>query len=189
MGFEERASALVATAAKIARLQELTLDADVLDSATASLILTGEEDSWGHTAEYYTLMLEVPIPTYVAVDQVRSSLEKRIHKRIDELIRAERSSRITEVIISPALAEQPELRNSAPGEDGSEETPPSFWQPGCFRLFISHTSGNKVRAHALKQALTEYHIAAFVAHDDIVPTKEWKEKSSARYSLVTPWQR
>jgi len=174
MGFEEMAPALVATAAKIARLQELTLDADILESASASLVQTGSSEDFGPTYEYYALMLEVPIPIYVTVDKVRSELEKRIHKRIDQLVRTERSKRITEVVISPVLAERPRPHSPTHEEGSLEEEPPSFWQPGCFRLFISHTSANKVRAHALKQALTEYHIAAFVAHDDIVPTQEWE---------------
>jgi hypothetical protein len=67
MGFEERAQALVATAAKIARLQDLTIDADVLDSASASLIQTGSEENWGETVDFYTLMLEVPISIYVDI--------------------------------------------------------------------------------------------------------------------------
>jgi hypothetical protein len=174
MGFEEMAPALVATAAKIARLQDLSFDADVLESTSASLIQTGSSEDFGQTYDYFTLMLEVPIPIYVAVDELRTGLEKRIHKRIDQLVRAERSNRITEVVISPILAEY--SRPSAPTTQQGvpEEEPPSFWQPGCFRLFISHTSANKTRAHALKGSLAEYHVAAFVAHDDIIPTKEWE---------------
>ena len=174
MGFEEMAPALVATAAKIARLQDLTFDADVLESASASLIQTGSSEDYGQTYDFYTLMLEIPIPIYVAVDEVRTELEKRIHKRIDQLVRTERSNRITEVVISPVLAERSRPPSPTPQEGSLEEEPPSFWQPGCFRLFISHTSANKVRAHALKDNLTEYHVAAFVAHDDIEATKEWE---------------
>lgn len=174
MGFEEMAPALVATAAKIARLQDLSFDADVLESASASLIQTGSSEDFGQTTDYYTLMLEVPIPTYVSVDDVRTELEKRIHKRIDQLVRTERSNRITEVVISPVLAEHSRPPSPTPQEGALEEEPPSFWQPGCFRLFISHTSANKARAHALKASLAEYHVAAFVAHDDINPTKEWE---------------
>jgi len=174
MGFEEMAPALVATAAKIARLQDLTFDADVLESASASLIQTGSSEDFGQTYDYYTLMLEVPIPIYVAVDELRTGLEKRIHKRIDQLVRTERSNRITEVVISPILAEHSRPPAPTTQQGVPEEEPPSFWQPGCFRLFISHTSANKARAHALKASLTEYHVAAFVAHDDIIPTKEWE---------------
>ncbi|MGB6977792.1 MAG: toll/interleukin-1 receptor domain-containing protein, partial [Candidatus Acidiferrales bacterium] len=58
----------------------------------------------------------------------------------------------------------------------AEDEPPSFWQPGCFRLFISHTAANKESAHRLKEGLAQYHIAAFVAHDDIEPAKEWESE-------------
>lgn len=174
MGFEERARPLVTTAAKIARLQELTVDADVLDSSSANLILTGSSEDWGQSVDYYTLMLEVPIPVYVAIDGIRTSLEKRIRLRIAELVRTEPNNRVTEVVISPILAEQPKPEEPIAANGEVEEEPPSFWQSGYFRLFISHTSANKESAHRLKQALGEYHVAAFVAHDDIEPTKEWE---------------
>src|SRR5947207_2720864 len=116
MGFEEMASALVATAAKIARLQDMTLDADVLESASASLIQTGSSEDFGQTCDYYTLMLEVPIPTYVAIDEVRARLEKVIHKRIDQLVRTEKTNRITEVVISPILAQRARPPSPIPEE-------------------------------------------------------------------------
>jgi hypothetical protein len=49
-----------------------------------------------------------------------------------------------------------------------------FWQSGFFRLFITHVAANKAEAHQLKEVLARYQIAAFVAHDDIEPTKEWQ---------------
>jgi hypothetical protein len=83
---------------------------------------------------------------------------------------------ITEVVISPILAgeSRPVEPRPAEGEEEEAEEAPSFWQPGFFRLFISHTSANKDSAHRLKQALAPYQIAAFVAHDDIEPTKQWE---------------
>ncbi len=193
MGFEEMATALVATAAKIARLQDLTLDADVLETASASLIQTGSSEDFGQSYDYYTLMLEVPIPTYVAVDEVRAQLEKRIHKRIEQLVRTEKNNSITEVVISPILAEHFRPPSPTTEESTLEEQPPSYWQTGCFRLFISHTSSNKAKAHALKQFLAEYHVAAFVAHDDIEPTKEWEAEieralrtADALAAIMTP---
>jgi hypothetical protein len=194
MGFEDRATALVATAAKIARLQELTLDAGVLESSTASLIQTGASEDFGQTYDYYTLMLEVPIPVYVAVDGVRSELEKRIHKQIGQLTRTEPNNRVTEVVISPVMEEDFRPSSPTPEEPAiEEEEAPSFWQKGCFRVFVSHTSPNKVKAHALKQALAAYHIAAFVAHDDIEPAKQWEAEieralrtSDALAAIMTP---
>jgi TIR domain len=175
MGFEERATALVATAAKIARLQGLGIDVGVLETATASIAQTGYAEDWGERVDFYTLMLEVPIEVYAAIDRGRSQLEKRLQARFAELARTTPSARITEVVISPELAEGSRPTQLAPPTDSqAEEEPPSFWQPGCFRLFISHTAANKESAHRLKEGVAKYHIAAFVAHDDIEPAKEWE---------------
>lgn len=59
-------------------------------------------------------------------------------------------------------------------------TPPAIdgikrlWGDAGFRLFLSHTSANKVAVARLKQALQLLGIAAFVAHEDIEPTLEWQ---------------
>jgi hypothetical protein len=173
MGFEDSAAALVATAAKIARLQGATPEADVLDAATASIVQTGYNEGWGERVDFYTLMLEVPIPVYAAIEG-RTPLEKRLQSRVAELVRTMPGSRITEVVISPVLAESSRPVQLDRTDSQVEEEPPSFWQPGCFRLFISHTSAHKESAHRLKEGLAQYHVAAFVAHDDIEPAKEWE---------------
>lgn len=54
-------------------------------------------------------------------------------------------------------------------------TPPKCWADGqTFRLFLSHVSTHKALAHRLKETLAAYNITAFVAHDDIEPTKQWQ---------------
>jgi hypothetical protein len=192
-GFEDRARTLVATAGKIARLQGSDSEADVLDQSSASLVQTGSQDDWGETTDFYTLMLEVPIPTYAALDETRTGFETLIQRRLAELVRAEPGKRITEVVISPILAEEFRPPEPKTEEDGAEEEPSSFWQPGFFRLFISHTSINKDSAHRLKGALADYKVAAFVAHDDIEPTKEWEAEieralrtMDAMSAIITP---
>lgn len=194
MGFEDKARTLVATAAKIARLQQSESIAEVLESSSASLVQTGTSDDIDQTFDFYTLMLEVPIPVYVAVDGIRTDLEKRIQYQIDQLVRTEQRNRVTEVVISPVLEEIARPSSPTPESAVNEEgEAPSYWQKGCFRLFISHTSANKVKAHALKQYLAEYHIAAFVAHDDIVPIEQWEPEieralrtSDALAAIMTP---
>lgn len=55
--------------------------------------------------------------------------------------------------------------------------PPKNWEGStAFRLFISHASSAKDKAVRLRQCLTPYAIAAFVAHEDIHPTKEWEQE-------------
>ena len=52
----------------------------------------------------------------------------------------------------------------------------TFWRPGFFKLFLSHTSKHKATTARLQQNLRRYGISAFVAHEDIEPTKEWLEE-------------
>lgn len=49
-----------------------------------------------------------------------------------------------------------------------------FWTPGYFKLFISHISRNKARMSALKSHLATWGISAFVAHEDIEASREWR---------------
>jgi len=51
-----------------------------------------------------------------------------------------------------------------------------LWKSGWFRLFISHSSNQKVLAEKIKKSLERYYISAFVAHSDIEPTKEWQNE-------------
>jgi hypothetical protein len=56
-------------------------------------------------------------------------------------------------------------------------TLPKNWQnTKAFRLFISHISKDKLIATRLKDALAQYDIAGFVAHEDIHPTLPWQDE-------------
>jgi len=51
-----------------------------------------------------------------------------------------------------------------------------FWAGGHFRLFLSHVSASKSSAARLQRQLRRYGTSAFVAHEDIEPTKEWLQE-------------
>jgi hypothetical protein len=173
--FSERVPRIVATAAQIAQLQGASFEATILREARASVVETGY-DNWNGGTTFFTLMLEVPIPTYVAIDQQREDLEHAIQRRVAQLVRTEIGNSITEVIISPALADEARPEEPARSADLAAEDVPSFWESGFFRLFITHLSSHKVEAHRLKELLAAYQVAAFVAHDDIEPTREWQSE-------------
>ena len=70
---------------------------------------------------------------------------------------------------------------------------PTFWEPDEPRVFISHLAKDKKIATSLKISLNKYHIACFVAHEDIEPTDEWQfeiEKAlltmDALVAILTP---
>lgn len=54
-----------------------------------------------------------------------------------------------------------------------------FWKSGYLRLFVSHLSSNKARMSALKAGLETWGISAFIAHEDIEPSREWRDEVEA----------
>ncbi len=50
----------------------------------------------------------------------------------------------------------------------------SIWKKGMVRLFISHRDRHKVKANELAEALEQYGISSFVAHDSIQPMTIWQ---------------
>ena len=50
------------------------------------------------------------------------------------------------------------------------------WRAGLFRLFISHLAEQKLFASELKLDLLSCGIDGFVAHEDIVPSREWQSR-------------
>src|SRR5262249_7501216 len=156
---EEMGPRFVATAAQLARIKGDTLETTVLERASVSLLETGY-DNWGNGTTFYTLTLTVPIPTYAAVEERRDTLEKAILRRLQEITRADVNNRITEVVISPTLADEARPEVDSDTAEGGEPLP-TFWKPGFFRIFVSHVAAAKASAHRLKEALALYRVAAF----------------------------
>jgi hypothetical protein len=188
--FEERAPALIATAAKIARLQRATSEATILETARGTLIETGY-DNWNSGTTMFTLMLEVPIGVYAESEPRRDQLEKAVLKRVQPLVRTDVGNHISEVVIGPILEDG--ARPREPEQDVSQDPLPTFWKPGFFRLFITHLAAHRISAHRLKESLADFRVAAFVAHDDIEPTREWQTEieralrtMDALAAVVTP---
>lgn len=61
---------------------------------------------------------------------------------------------------------------------------PEFWKDGEARVFLSHLAQTKVDTSALRDELESYGMSAFVAHEDIEPTKQWQtEIETALYTM------
>lgn len=54
-----------------------------------------------------------------------------------------------------------------------------FWVEGQLKVFISHLSSNKDRMSAMKAELAHWGISAFIAHEDIEPSREWMNEVEA----------
>lgn len=69
------------------------------------------------------------------------------------------------------IADELELDHNYSSVASREAT---FWKAGYFKLFLSHLVSFKLNTARLQQALKQYAITSFVAHEDIEPSKEWQ---------------
>jgi hypothetical protein len=51
---------------------------------------------------------------------------------------------------------------------------PPFWRKGMLRVFLGHLAAHGVFAAELQEALLDFGVSCFVAHNDIEPTEEWQ---------------
>ncbi len=51
---------------------------------------------------------------------------------------------------------------------------PPFWRKGMFRLFVTHLAAHRDFAAKLQEALLNFGVSSFIAHNDIEPTSEWQ---------------
>lgn len=170
--FTENIQPLMATLVELAEHTGSPLEREVLKSAEAKLE-EPEYDNWDGGTYYYTLKLIVPVPTFARLGDRVNDLEKDLVSRIGQVHRGIDRHRITAVVIQPGQVSAG-TRKSVTGS--TDVGPLTFWTPGHFRLFLSHVSTSKQRAAALRQALTKFHISAFVAHETIDPGELWQRE-------------
>lgn len=67
----------------------------------------------------------------------------------------------------------------------AQGNPPAIWKgTNDLRLFVSHISKDKDKATRLRDCLKKFAIQAFVAHEDIEPTRNWQtEIERALFSM------
>ncbi len=134
------------------------------------------EGSWGHELHFV-----VPMQVYLQfVDELRSLLSELL-RDVNKFVPALANEHISGVVIEmEEEQQQPDWREKSGvllKAGASSFIPareaPAFWERGFFHLFLSHKSEYKVETASLKESLRTYGITAFVAHEDIEPTKEW----------------
>lgn len=177
--------------------------ASVLREGTAA-IADIEHDNWNGGTDIYSIAITIPVPLFASLKSRMAAIEKAIADSLRAIIRAEHDG-IGSVSIVPELVRDRVATGAvilARGTDGTykstvpkQEPPPltSMWNPGEFRLFISHVHIHKKVATAIKTELREYGIDAFVAHEDIEPHHEWQltieaalRTMDALVALITP---
>jgi hypothetical protein len=77
------------------------------------------------------------------------------------------------------LQELDEFELSGGSPSSITEASQAQWEPGLFRLFVSHTHAHAELAGDIRKQFKMWRIDAFVAHDAIGPTREWERAIEA----------
>lgn len=126
-------------------------------------------DNWNGGIDFYGLRVEIPLESFVKLEDRLEELEERILRIAKTFWRAVPSEDITKVTVSPVAPTAAGLTFLQP-----PASLPSYWAAGKFRLFLSHCATHKSRVAKLQETLEPMGISSFVAHIDIEPTKEWE---------------
>jgi len=136
-----------------------------------------DHDNWNGGMDFYTVAITVDVKTYVDLRN-RGFVEKvcnQIAEAFNDCMNNTRDS-VREVSMTPSSTTTFAERKIA--------EPSSYWKVGYYKVFISHLTKYKSSASNLKLMLEPYGISAFVAHEDIKPSKEWEvEIEKALFSM------
>lgn len=182
-------SEVVATLSEIFRHQGRPEVVELLDSAHARFDEIGY-DNWNGGTYTWALCLDVPVPIFASLETRLSEIEREIGVKLAPIERNYPNNPIEEVRITPVSSRSPLLGTRMAPSDLEVRR---LWPDGRFRLFLSHLSADKVAVSNLKTELEFFGVTAFVAHEDIEPTKEWRDEIElglksmhALAALITP---
>jgi hypothetical protein len=130
---------------------------------------------WGH-ALFLTVPESIFLRSVKKKDEVQNEIKEdinKIHNVRDEFIDAV----FLEMDVPDDAAWRLESGLLIAGKrDVSDDAVKRIWGDGGFRVFLSHKSSVKKETAELKDQLRLFGMSAFVAHEDIHPTKAWQDE-------------
>ena len=136
-----------------------------------------DHDNWDGGMDFYSVEITIDVKTYV--DLRKQGIIEEVCGQITEAFNVCMNN-IPDSVRSVTLTPS----STATFDERKIAEPSSYWKVGFYKVFISHVSKYKESASNLKLMLEPYGISAFVAHEDIKPSKEWEvEIEKALFSM------
>lgn len=138
---------------------------------------------WGHDV-YITIAEDLLLPFL----RNKGEVEQRVRGDLNALVDVQNEF-VANIILE--LEDDPDadwrqdsgllMSAGKPIPAGAEQR---IWRNGIYRVFLSHKTEVKREVGELKEALSPYGIASFVAHEDINPTQDWQNEIEAALSTA-----
>ncbi len=150
-----------------------------------------EYDNWNGGQTGHLIRLAIPAILFLDTMDTLAEVEKRITSDLNSIAKCP-NEHVSAVAVEPAETEDIRQWREKSGalltlqksEKDLTDATERLWKKGYFKAFLSHKAEYKKEAAKLKTALAELGISAFVAHEDIVPTREWQDEIELALSTM-----
>ncbi len=173
------------------QLQELLVNSQVrVDEGTSY-------DNWNGGISGHAIYLSVPEALYLTILPTVNDARNQIKEDLERLHNV-KSEFFEDIFIEMEETKDQDWRKSSGLLIGNQRSishviSERIWGKTGYRVFLSHRSDSKKETAKLKTELQLFGISAFVAHEDIHPTKAWQDEidnalstMDAFVALMTP---
>jgi hypothetical protein len=153
-------------------LQEIVVNAQI------RVVEEWTYDNWNGGTYGHALYLVVPESIFLGATKKRDEIQTQICRDLNGLHNIQNES-IAEVFLEMDVQQDRDWRQ----ESGllvttttaiAPDSVTRIWDNKGFRLFLSHKSEVKKETAELKEKLSLFGVSAFVAHEDIKPSRAWQ---------------
>lgn len=137
-------------------------------------------DNWNGGTYGHALYLTLPESLFLAASRDRDDIQSSITRDLNGLHNFQ-NEHIAEVFLEMEVAEDGDWRQESGLLVTTTKTvlpdqAKRIWGTEGFRLFLSHKTEVKRQVATLKEGLKRFGVSAFVAHEDIHPTRTWQDE-------------
>jgi hypothetical protein len=155
------------------------LFADLIASCRYAAIEGTAHDNWNGGMDGHDVLLFLPIETLseIALDEITDAAS-RIKDDLNKLAQGIENEWFNLVRLDMDDDNDPDYQRAVSFSKKLPVNPDAvdFWKPGLARVFVSHRDAYKKEARELGEALEEYGISCFIAHDTIAPLAQWRDE-------------
>jgi TIR domain len=151
---------------------------EIIVNAQTRLSERWTHDEWEGTG--HALYLVIPERLFLGASKKRDEVQKKIRSDLNDLHNFQ-NEHIAVVFLEMDVAEDRDWRQESgllitPSQSVAPESARRIWGDDGFRLFLCHKAEVKKQTASLKENLGLFGISAFVAHEDIRPTRKWQDE-------------
>jgi hypothetical protein len=185
-----RVDGYLATLSRLYQQVDEPLLREIVVNSEVSIHEGWDYDNWNGRTHGHAVTLTVPEDIFLRILDEKDEAQSRIATDLNKLDNS-LNEHVSQVFIEMSAGEDDRWREESgiyrppmAAHSVPAEALARIWGPSHVRVFLSHKATVKVEVSRLKQSFARCGIGAFVAHEDIEPTREWqREIERALFSM------